>query len=130
VRKIAIALGITVSLAAILAVTVGSASATRTTPRFVSTSGAAVSACTPLREIDIRYVAPSGVESASPIAGSATLHVFADGSGTVTQIEPPAGWSPMTASAAELEAYGFPPRPADPEGAVQCEFTQLVRYRR
>lgn len=43
-----------------------------------------------------------------------------DGS-DVRQVVPPSGWSPMTATATELAAYGFPPRPTTQPGLAHWQ---------
>ncbi len=52
--------------------------------------------------------------------GSATSYASSGGV-TVEFPTPPAGFQPVYASAAELERYGFPPRPSDPETKAEWE---------
>ena len=47
--------------------------------------------------------------------GSSTTYTFANGV-TMTSFVPPAGFSPLTASASQLAEYGFPPRPEHSSG--------------
>ena len=49
------------------------------------------------------------------------------GSATTPQILPPAQWRPLHASAAELQAYGFPARPTDP-GLLLAWEAAAARY--
>ena len=44
----------------------------------------------------------------------ARRHDFKLDGGVVHQVDPPKGWSPITATAQELQSYGFPAKPTDP----------------
>ncbi len=48
-----------------------------------------------------------------------TVHVVDSLAGPVTSVEPPSGFSPTGATAAELRCYGFPQRPTDPRQLTQ-----------
>lgn len=50
-------------------------------------------------------------QAPSPFAVETNIH------GVYAYTQPPAGFNPLTASAAELELYGYPPRPAATESA-------------
>lgn len=55
-----------------------------------------------------------GIALPTPAPDSATVALFQDpNGGQVSTPIPPRGWSPQTASAAELDYYGYPSRPSD-----------------
>lgn|GEM_PF-1447263 len=54
---------------------------------------------------------PARAQSPSPFAVETNIH------GVYAYTQPPAGFDPMTASAAQLKLYGYPPRPAPSESA-------------
>jgi len=81
-------------------------------------------------------VEPIGADGA-PVIGpittsrSATLgrrHSCSLRGTTLTEISPPEGWSPLSASSAELETYRFPPRPTEPAELNKWRLT-FAHYR-
>lgn len=61
--------------------------------------------------------------STSTILGGATAYTeYLDGNQFI-QVVPPPGWTPLNASADELDAYGFPPRPTDAAGLADWNDT-------
>ena len=62
------------------------------------------------------------------VHGGVTTHARSTGavsgclSPTDPTIRPPAGFSPLLASAVELHCYGFPQRPSDPEAAQHWSY--------
>lgn len=44
-----------------------------------------------------------------------------DATSEIQEVVPPSGWSPLSASSADLAFYGFPPRPSDPSSRADWE---------
>src|SRR5208282_690543 len=64
---------------------------------------------------------PARAQSPSPFAVETNIH------GVYAYTQPPAGFDPMTASAAELKLYGYPQRPAANESAkVFAQWAMVV----
>lgn len=57
-----------------------------------------------------------------------TVHVVDSPIGSVTSVEPPSGFSPTDATAAELRCYSFPQRPTDPRQLAQ--WTRVMAHPR
>lgn len=73
-----------------------------------TTSDDAVTSCTPIPEASpMTFLDGHGIESAVAATNRAEVHHYKFGTITV----PPVGWSPVTATDAELEAYGYGRRP-------------------
>jgi hypothetical protein len=71
-------------------------------------------------------VSPQTALNAMP-GGGTSYDYSLDGS-TVRFYVPPAGFDPATASAAQLDEYGFPPRPTDP-GALSQWQTEMNNWK-
>src|SRR4051794_38689194 len=61
-----------------------------------------------------------GTQEAKTSDGMARSYEYSDGT---QEVAPPPGWRPRTATDQELQAYGFPPRPADAAGLAHWEET-------
>ena len=77
----------------------------------------------PLRQA-LADMAPDCVSNAklvdvTTILGGAQAYHMQLGGNEFVQVVPAPGWSPVLASDEELEAYGFPPRPPDPDALAQ-----------
>lgn len=82
--------------------------------------------CTPLQLTKVNGLRSDGsvVNQSSP--GQAQLYVYQLSQGTVTQVVPPDGFSPLAATDQELATYGFPPRPT---GAAELkQWTELYSH--
>lgn len=84
----------------------------------------------------VDYVLPSGARrAATPAEGAASraslarAYYYRAGGVEVSQLVPPTGWKPVTATNRELKAYGFPPRPSG--GAALRHWTDTMsRWKR
>jgi hypothetical protein len=74
--------------------------------------------CTPLKQVGIKYLLPDGTYSPVHTDKTADIYLFesADGTGAIfPEEELPEGWSPINATDKELDVFGLPPRPTDPQ---------------
>lgn len=72
--------------------------------------------CSTVLPLDrVTALLPDGTELPPvPGDGLARKYYFTLGASDVTQIVPPAGWTPIASTVQELYTYGFPARPTDP----------------
>lgn len=77
-------------------------------------------AAVPVRTVD--YVRSDGSRSATPQPGAATEYRYGGEFSGTRQVIPPAGWTPLESTDAQLQLYGFPPRPSAVQTAARAEW--------
>src|SRR5262245_35968743 len=75
--------------------------------------------CIPVRPDFVDYIDSTGGVHSHPGPGYATRFSYHNARFTGYQIQPPAGWNPVTASDVTLRAFGIPPRPTDPRALAE-----------
>lgn len=116
-----LALGLPLSLGASTALSDGDPTPT---PYFID--AAPPPDCTPDPLISTAYETPDGVMHSTPQPNAAQIRTYSDGQGgTLDTVSAPDGFNPLSATDAQLDMYGFPPRPTtgDELQAWQAEFT-------
>lgn len=61
------------------------------------------------------------------VSGEATVSIY--NGGGIVQRTPPAGWSPLRATPAELQYYGFPTKPTEDAAALSAWTAEWSNYR-
>ena len=103
--------GVGAAVGAVVSVTVLLASPGELPPQTRAPSSASPPPCA--RIVSDVYRGSDGRTHASPAPDRARVTTYADGHGTRwDEVRPPAGWDPISASDAELAAFGVNPRPA------------------
>lgn len=99
----------------VAAATATTAPATAAAPRPATPHAAASSTPAPsdcARAVDDFYRGADGRRHTEAGPGRARVTSYGDGAGTrFDEVRPPAGWKPVSGTDAELEAFGFAPRP-------------------
>jgi hypothetical protein len=76
---------------------------------------------TPATLVSVASIRADGTPAlpGTPSGMSATKYTYSLEGDLLTEVEPPAGWKPVSGTDQELRTYGFPPRPTDPAGRGQ-----------